>query len=100
MDSSSIVEEAEAAVSRGDLTQAIALFERAAAAEPNDPALWMKIAAMHRGTNNPQAALDAVHRALAIAPLEFTALLMRASLLERLKDPQANEAWGHALSTC
>ena len=95
---SSIVKEAEAAIARGDLAQAIGVLERAAAAEPNDPALWMKIAAMHRGTNNPRAALDAVHRALAIAPLEFTALLMRASLLERLKDPQSNEAWSHALA--
>ena len=93
-----LVNEAERAVASGDLHRAIKLFQQAAEAKPDDFTLWMKIAAMHRGTGNAQAALDTVHRALALSPLDFTALLMRASLLERLGTAEAGEAWGHALA--
>ena len=97
MDVAELVSEAENAVAAGDLQRASALLQQAAEARPDDPTLWMKVAAMNRGTGNLQAALDAVHRALALAPLDFTALLMRASLLQRLGDPEAGEAWGNAL---
>jgi aspartyl/asparaginyl beta-hydroxylase (cupin superfamily) len=60
--------------------------------------LWMRVAAMRRGTGHPAQALDAIHKALAISPRDFTALLMRASLLQKLGDPAAGEAWGHALA--
>jgi aspartyl/asparaginyl beta-hydroxylase (cupin superfamily) len=58
----------------------------------------MRIAAMRRGTGHPGRALEAVHKALAIHPRDFTALLMRASLMQRLGHPDAGEAWGHALA--
>jgi len=93
-----LVDEAERAVASGDLHRAIALLQQAAESQPDDFTLWMKIAAMHRGTGNAEAALDTVHRALAISPLDFTALLMRASLLERVGNAEAGEAWGHALA--
>ena len=98
MDVDTLVSGAEQAVASGDLKRAVALLEKAAEGRPDDFTLWMKIAAMHRGTGNPQAALDAIHRALALTPLDFTALLMRASLLQRLGDPEAGGAWGNALA--
>jgi hypothetical protein len=98
MDVETLVSGAEQAVASGDLKRAVALLEQAAEERPDDFTLWMKIAAMHRGTGNPQAALDAIHRALALTPLDFTALLMRASLLQRLGDPEAGGAWGNALA--
>ena len=93
-----LVAEAENAVASGDLQRAVTLLLRAAELQPDDATLWMKVAAMHRGTGNLRAALDTVHRALALLPLDFTALLMRASLLQRLGDPEAGEAWGNALA--
>lgn len=90
--------EAELAIAKGDLRRAVALLSEAAKAQPGDGTLWMKVAALHRATGNPQAALDAIHRALAITPLDFTMLLMRASLLQRLDSPEAPQAWGNALA--
>ena len=58
----------------------------------------MKAAALHRAAGSPERALDAVHHALALSPLDFTMLLMRASLLQRLGRAEAGEAWGHALA--
>ena len=98
VDVGGLLNQADRAAASGDLRQAIELLERVAEERSDDPAVWMKIAAMYRGTNEPRAALDAVHRALTIAPLDFTALLMRASLLQRLGLDEAGEAWGHALA--
>jgi aspartyl/asparaginyl beta-hydroxylase (cupin superfamily) len=98
MDVADLLAEAEKAVGSGDLHRAIGYFQRAADSRPDDPTLWMKVAAMHRGTGDLQASLDAIHRTLALTPLDFTALLMRASLLQRLGDPEAGEAWGNALA--
>ena len=98
MDTASISKEADRAAATGDVGRAIALLKQAAEHGRDDPALWLKMAAMQRMSGNPRAALDAVHHALALAPLDFTALLMRASMLQRLGDPSAGEAWGHALA--
>jgi aspartyl/asparaginyl beta-hydroxylase (cupin superfamily) len=98
MDVTDLVAEAEKAVASGDLHRAIEYFRRAADSQPDDPALWMKVAAMQRGTGNFQAALESVHRTLTLIPRDLTALLMRASLLQRIGDPEAGEAWGNALA--
>ena len=93
-----LLAEADRAASAADFNRAIELLLEAAQSEGTDPSLWLRIAAMQRAKGEPAAALDAVHRALALAPLDFTALLMRASLLQRMSDPRAGEAWGHALA--
>lgn len=98
MDVDGLVADAEKAVRSGDLKAAIDLLKQAAEGRPDDPGLWIRIAALQRGVAKPRAALDAVHRALALSPLDFTALLMRASLLDRLDDPSAPEAWSNALA--
>src|SRR5215208_4047584 len=92
------MDQADKAVRSGDFQSATRLLEQAAEVRPDDQALWLRLAAMRRGAGNPQGALDAVHRALTLVPLDFAALLMRASLLDRLGDPAAPEAWGHALA--
>ena len=98
MDAAELVRDADKAVVARDFARAVSLLEQAAAISPADGTLWMRIAAIRRGTGDASAALDAVHKVLAIAPRDFTALLMRASLLQKLELPGAGEAWGHALA--
>jgi aspartyl/asparaginyl beta-hydroxylase (cupin superfamily) len=93
-----LIGEAERALGAGDLQAAAGLLERAAAERPDDPSLWLRVAAVHRGDGKPRLALHAVHQALKSAPLDFTALLMRASLLEKLGEGGASEAWEQALA--
>jgi len=90
--------EADAAAAAGDFARALALIERAVAEEESSAELWMKVTAMRRAAGDAAGALEAVERALALAPLDFSALLSRALLLERLGDPRAGEAFGHALA--
>ena len=98
MQGGGLVSDAERALAAGDLARAVTLLNEAAEAQPGNAELWMKVAALHRATSNPDAALAAVHRALAVSPLDFTMLLMRASLLQRLGHPESGQAWGHALA--
>lgn len=98
MQGGGLVSDAERALAVGDLARAVTLLNEAAEAQPGNAELWMKVAALHRATSNPEAALAAVHRALAVSPLDFTMLLMRASLLQRLGHPESGQAWGHALA--
>jgi aspartyl/asparaginyl beta-hydroxylase (cupin superfamily) len=98
MEDAALVSEAERAVADGDLSRAADLLEQAAGERGDDPSLWIRAAALRRAAGKPASALDDVHRALAMAPLDFTALLLRASLLQRMGDRQAGEAWGHALA--
>jgi aspartyl/asparaginyl beta-hydroxylase (cupin superfamily) len=93
-----LIAEAEKALGSGDLPTASRLLEQAAAERPDDPSLWLRAAALHRGAGKPRLALQAVHHALKSAPLDFTALLMRASLLEKLGADGAPEAWEQALA--
>lgn len=98
MEAADLIQDADRALASRDIGKAASLLEQAATLSPDDITLWMRIAAMRRGTGQPARALDAVHKALAIDPRDFTALLMRASLLHKLGDPGAGEAWGHALA--
>lgn len=98
MDADGLIRDADQAIARRDFGRAASLLEQAAALTPNDVDLWMRVAAMRRGSGHLVEALEAVHKALAINPRDFMALLMRASLLQKLGDPNAGEAWGHALA--
>lgn len=86
------------ALAAGDLHRAVEILAKTAAEKPDEMEVWMKLAALQRATGNLDAALEAVHRGLSLAPLDFTMLLMRASLLQRLDRPEAGQAWGHALA--
>jgi aspartyl/asparaginyl beta-hydroxylase (cupin superfamily) len=74
------------------------MLQQAAEAQPEDLNIWMRVAALHRAAKQPRKAVDALHKALAIEPRDFTALLMLASLLQQLGDPNAGAAWGNALA--
>ena len=97
-DAATLVSQADRATAAGDLKTAEDLLLQASEAAPEDFALFMKIAALQRGTGRPQLALASVHRALTLRPLDFTALLLRASLLQRMNEATAGEAWSHALA--
>lgn len=97
-DVSPIVEEADQATATGNLALAEQLLLQASQATTQDFSIFLKLAAVQRATGRLQTALQTVHRALALSPLEFTALLLRASLLDRLNEPGAAEAWSYALA--
>lgn len=97
-DAARLIADADIAASRGQLELARGLLTRATTKDASDAGAWLKLAALSRAAGDLRAALDAVYAALAIAPLDFTSLLMRASLLDRLDDPNAGEAYGHALA--
>jgi aspartyl/asparaginyl beta-hydroxylase (cupin superfamily) len=90
--------DADAAAAAGDFARALQLLERAVQDPDASAETWIKLSAMRRAGGDVQGALNAIERALAEAPLDFTALLSRAMLLERLADPRAGEAFGHAVA--
>ncbi|HWU93803.1 MAG TPA: aspartyl/asparaginyl beta-hydroxylase domain-containing protein [Sphingomicrobium sp.] len=93
-----LVEQADAATAAGNLQRAEELLVQASASASDDVSLYLKLAAIQRATGRSDAALATVHRALTVSPLDFTALLLRASLLDRMNEPGAAEAWSHALA--
>lgn len=93
-----LVEQADAATAAGNLQRAEELLVQASASASDDVSLYLKLAAIQRATGRSDAALATVHRALTVSPLDFTALLLRASLLDRMNQPGAAEAWSHALA--
>jgi aspartyl/asparaginyl beta-hydroxylase (cupin superfamily) len=74
------------------------MLEQAVDADESSHALWMKLSAMRKASGDLKGALAALDRSLSIAPLDFSALLYRAVLLESLGDAQAGEAFGQALA--
>lgn len=93
-----LIVEADRAAASGDLPRATSLLEQAVKAKEVDPGVWLRLAAMHRGSGNLDKAVNAVDGALSLDPLNFTALLMRASLLQRANHPSAGQAWDNALA--
>lgn len=99
MDAIELEQDADAAAGRRDFRLARELLMRATRTDPSRFDLWLKLSAMARATGDGRAALDSVEHALAIDPLDFMALLTRASLLESLaQDDRAGLAFGHALA--
>jgi hypothetical protein len=91
--------QADMAAQSGRLGDARRLLEAAVVATPDRIDTWLKLAAMCRGTDDLPGAMAAVSRALALDPLDLSALLMRAMLLERMgRAAEAGEAYGHALA--
>jgi aspartate beta-hydroxylase len=90
---------ADAAAARGDLKGSRARLEQAVRLEPDDGGLWMSLAACCRGLGDYDAAAAAVEATLRIDPRDFLALLMKASLIERLGHERlAAIAYGVALT--
>jgi len=97
-DAPSLVAEADRASAAHDLARAQGLLRQAAEQYPEDGTILLRLAGVSRALGQPSVALEAVHGALALSPLDFTGLLLRASLLDQIGDQQAGEAWGHALA--
>jgi aspartate beta-hydroxylase len=69
---------------QNDASGALALLERAAAADPKAPAIPLNIAFAHRSRNDTGGELAALDRALAIDPYFYPALLAKGAALERI----------------
>ncbi|WP_419826552.1 aspartyl/asparaginyl beta-hydroxylase domain-containing protein [Sphingomonas sp.] len=92
-----LVARADAAASRGDPRSARVLLQQAVDAAPGDAAIRVRLAATCRAVGDRAEALSAIESALAIDPIDLTALLMRAHLLESLQSPDAGPAYDRAL---
>ncbi|HET9398879.1 MAG TPA: aspartyl/asparaginyl beta-hydroxylase domain-containing protein [Sphingomicrobium sp.] len=89
---------ADRAAATGDLTAARRSLEQAVEQGPATLDLWTKLSAIRRAQGDLDGALAAIERALALSPLDFSALLARAMLLERMGDPRASEAYANAVA--
>ncbi len=96
--SADLLANADRAAASGDLAEAQKLLKQAAASAPEDVQLLLKLAAVSKAAGQPRAALAAVHQALTQSPLDFVALVLRATLLDALGDAEAGEAWSNALA--
>lgn len=93
-----LVAEADRATASGDLQRAVELLEQASQNQPDQPQLWLKLAALRRAVRQPAKALEAVNRALALAEFDFMALTMKATIIEQVNPDKAGEAWARALA--
>ena len=90
---------ADRAMARADFRAAAELLGRATALAPRRLDLWLARAAALRAAGDLQTALGAIEAALVADPRSFPALLMKASLMERLGAPHgAGAAYGTALT--
>jgi aspartate beta-hydroxylase len=82
------------ALAQGEAAAAAGWFERAARADPTEPALWLNVASARRALGDDEGELASLERALAIDQRYFMALYRKAELLERTGDAQkAVAAW-------
>ena len=90
---------AERALRASDPRAALGLFGQAVALAPERYDLRIGMAACQRALGDLAASVASLDAALAIHPRAYPALLMKATLLEKLGAPhQAGEAYGIALS--
>lgn len=89
---------ADRALGTGSLSQARHILEDAARLDPPSVPLWQRLATVRKMSGAPLLAVEAIDRALALAPLDFVNLLMRAHLLDSVGHPDAGEAYGRALA--
>lgn len=78
---------------RGDMAAAALAFDAAIATGKAPPALWVDIAALRYRSGEQALALDAVTRALELAPKNAQALQMRAQLARDSGGPVAALPW-------
>lgn len=94
----SVVSEADRLMAAGDFRGARDVLEACAGHDPQEIDFWRRLATVRRACGAAAEAVLAVDRALALAPLDFISLLLRASLLELLGNASAGEAYGRALA--
>lgn len=82
-----------------DFASAISLFERAARADPNAPAIPLNLSFAYRARGDGAAELAALDRALALDPYYLPALLAKGTTLERSgRTRQASRYYKNALA--
>lgn len=91
-----LVEEARAAMGRGDLAGAGRMLDEALSEEPDNPAVWVAIARLRFRGGEQIAAIDAADRALELDPVHGPALLMRAQLVRDAYGIGAARSWYEA----
>ncbi|MFN2474421.1 MAG: aspartyl/asparaginyl beta-hydroxylase domain-containing protein [Sphingomicrobium sp.] len=89
---------ADSAAQAGRFGEAAKHLEQAIAADPGSSAIWSKLSAMRRASGDLQGSLAAIDRALALKPLDFSFLLVRAMLVERTDPVGAGEAFAAAIA--
>jgi aspartyl/asparaginyl beta-hydroxylase (cupin superfamily) len=97
-DAPTLEEQADRAAAAGEFDAARSLLQRAVERQDGILDLWVKLSAMCKASGDLKGALGAIDRALVLSPLDFSALLARAVILDGLRDPNAGEAFGHALA--
>lgn len=87
------------ALFKRDWRAARALLERAAIGAPQEPAVALNIAYVHRGLGDTAGEMEALTRALVIDPDFFPAVLAKGMLLERMGEKrQAARAYKDAVA--
>ncbi|WP_233996707.1 aspartyl/asparaginyl beta-hydroxylase domain-containing protein [Porphyrobacter sp. CACIAM 03H1] len=89
---------ADRALAGGNLAEARHILEEAVRRDPPTPDFWQRLATVRKMAGATGLAIEAIDRALALAPLDFVNLLMRAHLLDGAGHPEAGEAYGRALA--
>jgi aspartyl/asparaginyl beta-hydroxylase (cupin superfamily) len=90
--------EADKAAARGDYPLAVRLLEQVAPVAARVE-VWTKLSAMRRASGDAKGAMAALDQALSLDPLDFIALLMRATqLFAAGKVDHAGVAYGRALA--
>lgn len=97
-DQSNLELRADREAASGNLQGARKSLEQALQSGPGSLELWTKLAAIRRALGDFPAALAAIESGLAQAPLDFSGLLARAMLLERMGDARASEAFANAVA--
>jgi aspartyl/asparaginyl beta-hydroxylase (cupin superfamily) len=90
--------QADRAAATGNLAGARAALEQAVESGDSSVELWTKLSAVRRALGDVEGAIAAIERALAVSPLDFSALLARAMLLERKGSPASGEAFSNAIA--
>lgn len=87
------------ALAAQDFATAVPLLVAATGADPAAPALWLNLAAAHRGLGDDKAELAALNRALEVDQRNFMAQLRLAELHEKLGDrARAGTHWSAVLA--
>ena len=98
MDVEKIEAEADSLAAMRKFAEARELLEQITRSAPDLTDVWVKLASMQIATGDPRSALHSTECALEARPLDFSCLLMRANLLDRLgRSKQAGEAYGRAI---
>ena len=92
------IDAADRALREGRLAEARHILEDAARSDPPAPDFWQRLATVRKLARAPLLAIEAIDRALALSPLDFVNLLMRAHLVDSAGLPDAGEAYGRALA--